>query len=470
MATTGFWPVKSRLKEVIDYANNPNKTTDKRYLDEDLYATLRYAQNDKKTDQTMYVSAINCPKQRAYQCMMTTKHRYRKFGGNVAYHGFQSFKTGEVTPDEAHQIGIETAKRMWKDYEVVVTTHLNTDNIHNHLVVNSVSFRTGRKFENHVSDHYKLREISDLICKERGKSVLPPSKFKGSSKKEYWVKKNGGMTHRDILRKDIDSIIKNSIMWTHFKENLKGFGYEIVRDDDYEHISVKAEGWKRPVRLDSLGNNYTIDAIERRMERNLETTNYAAIYRIRKSPLLQLERELEFEINHSYDTATILIDTVFYILLQLLKLTRDINAWGEGGQAHSPLLREALTFERQLKKEYSFLKNNNIKTVSELTTFCREKESEIAALEAERSKIRNSNRRPKTPQERQEKLKAAREITKKIKPLREQLKMADSALERFPKAWDLLKTEHDIEINALTKTNEKGLKNNEKHKENYSNR
>ena len=183
MATTGFWPVKSRLKEVIDYANNPDKTTDKRYLDEDLYTTLRYAQNDKKTDQAMYVSAINCPKQRAYQCMMTTKHRYGKFGGNVAYHGYQSFKTDEVTPDEAHQIGVETAKRMWRDYEVVVTTHLNTDNIHNHIVVNSVSFKTGRKFENHVSDHYKLREISDLICGERGKSVLPPSKFKGSTKK-----------------------------------------------------------------------------------------------------------------------------------------------------------------------------------------------------------------------------------------------------------------------------------------------
>ena len=470
MATTGFWPVKSRLREVIDYANNPDKTTDKRYLDEDLYTTLRYVENDKKTDQTMYVSSINCPKQRAYQCMMTTKHRYGKFGGNVAYHGFQSFKTGEVTPDEAHQIGIETAKRMWRDYEVVVTTHLNTDNIHNHLVVNSVSFKTGRKFENHVSDHYRLREISDLICGERGKIVLPPSKFKGSSKKEYWVKKNGGMTHRDVLRKDIDSIIKNSIMWTHFKENLKGFGYEIVRDDDYEHISVKAEGWKRPVRLDSLGVDYTIDAIERRMERNLETTNYAAIYRIRKSPLLNLERELEFEINYSHDTATILIDTVFYILLQLLKLTLDIDAWGDGGQAHSPLLREALTFERQLKKEYSFLKDNGLRTASDVTAFCREKESAIALLEAERSKIRNSNRRPKTPQERQEKLKAAREITKKIKPLREQLKMADSALERFPKVWDLLKTEHDIEINALTKTNEKGLKNNEKHKENYSNR
>ena len=285
MASTGFWPVKSRLKEVIDYANNPDKTTDKKYLDEDLYATLRYEEDDKKTDQTMYVSAINCPKQRAYQCMMTTKQRYGKFGGNVAYHGYQSFKRDEVTPDEAHQIGIETAKRMWNEYEVVVTTHLNTDNIHNHIVVNSVSFKTGRKFENHVSDHYKLREISDLICEERGKSVLPPSKFKGSSKKEYWIKKNGGLSHRDMLRKDIDSIIKNSTSWTYFKENLKGFGYEIVRNNDYKHISVKAVGWKRSVRLDSLGANYTIDAIERRMEHNFQTVNYAAIYQIRKSPL-----------------------------------------------------------------------------------------------------------------------------------------------------------------------------------------
>lgn len=369
-----------------------------------------------------------------------------------------SFKTDEVTPDEAHQIGIETAKCMWKEYEVVVTTYLNTDNIHNHIVVNSVSFKTGRKFENHVSDHYKLREISDLICEECGKSVLPPSKFKGSSKKEYWSKKNGGMTHRDVLRKDIDSIIKNSSTWNDVSSNLKGLGYVIVRDDDYEHITITSKGWKRPVRLDSLGENYTIEAIEKRLKYNRQTRGYyVAVYHARRSPLLQLERELEFNINHSHDTATVLIDTVFYIILQLLKLTRDIDAWGDGGQAHSPLLREALTFEQQLEKEYFFLKNNNIRTVGELTTFCREKETEIAEFEAERSKIRNSNRRPKTPQERQEKLHAARDITKKIKPLREQLKMADSALVRFPKVWSLLKTEHHIEIEALTKTKMKGF-------------
>jgi len=157
---------------------------------------------------------------------MVTKQRYGKLGGNVAYHGYQSFKTREITPYEAHQIGFETAKQMWGEYyEIVVTTHLNTDNIHNHFVVNSVSFKTGRKFENHISDHYKLREISDAVCIEHKKSVLQPGKFAGDSKGEYWIKKNGGTTHRDALRKDIDSIIKNSIDWDDFYGHLKGLGY-----------------------------------------------------------------------------------------------------------------------------------------------------------------------------------------------------------------------------------------------------
>ena len=113
MATTGFWPVKNRLKEVIDYARNPDKTTDQKYLDKDLYNALRYVENDDKTDKQMYVSGINCPTKRAYEYMMATKRRYGKLGGNIAYHGYQSFVSGEVTPEEAHQIGLETARRMW---------------------------------------------------------------------------------------------------------------------------------------------------------------------------------------------------------------------------------------------------------------------------------------------------------------------------------------------------------------------
>ena len=98
MATTGFWPVKDRLKEVIDYAENPDKTIDKKYVDSDLYAALRYVSNDKKTDERMYVSGINCNAKRAYERMTATKKRFGKTGGNVAYHGYQSFQTGEATP------------------------------------------------------------------------------------------------------------------------------------------------------------------------------------------------------------------------------------------------------------------------------------------------------------------------------------------------------------------------------------
>ena len=113
MATTGFWSVKDRLKEVISYAKNPDKTIDKKYVDSDLYAALRYVSNDKKTDARMYVSGINRNAKRAYERMAATKKSFGKTGGNVAYHGYQSFQTGEATPEEANKIGLETARRMW---------------------------------------------------------------------------------------------------------------------------------------------------------------------------------------------------------------------------------------------------------------------------------------------------------------------------------------------------------------------
>lgn len=230
MATTGFWTVKGSLKKVIDYAENPNKTTDRKYLDDDLFRALSYVENDSKTDRRRYVSGINCPTKRAYEHMMTTKRQYGKMGGNVAYHGYQSFPLDEVTPEEAHRIGIETAKRMWGDeYQIVVTTHLNTDNVHNHMVINSVSFKTGRKFENHIRDHIRLREISDEVCLEYGKGILKDSSFYGKSKKEYWIQKNGGLSRRDILKQDVEHCLSLSGNPREFEARMKAQGYQIIR-------------------------------------------------------------------------------------------------------------------------------------------------------------------------------------------------------------------------------------------------
>lgn len=109
MATVGFWPVRKNLKSVIDYAENPDKTTAKEYLDDDLFNALRYAENDDKTDCKMFVSGINCSKFTAYEEMTAIKKRYGDRGKVVAYHGYQSFAAGEVTPEQAHAIGVETA-------------------------------------------------------------------------------------------------------------------------------------------------------------------------------------------------------------------------------------------------------------------------------------------------------------------------------------------------------------------------
>ena len=125
MASTGFWPVKGRLKDVIEYARNPEKTV----LTDDLKQSLGYIADADKTEQMMFVSAINCPKQRAYERMMETKRRFGKMGGNVAYHGFQSFVSGELTPEEAHEIGMETARQMWETSTRLLWRHTSTRTI-----------------------------------------------------------------------------------------------------------------------------------------------------------------------------------------------------------------------------------------------------------------------------------------------------------------------------------------------------
>ena len=154
MAVTGFWPVCGNLNATLKYADNPDKTTPREYLDEDLYATLRYAKNDGKTDKEMFVGGINCSKQTAYAEMSAVQRRFGMKGKVVGYHGIQSFAEGEVTPEQAFEVGKETARRMWGDkYQVLVTVHLNTDNLHCHFVVNPCSFVDGQKFKNKIGDH-----------------------------------------------------------------------------------------------------------------------------------------------------------------------------------------------------------------------------------------------------------------------------------------------------------------------------
>lgn len=446
MATTGFWPVKDRLKEVIDYAENPDKTIDRKYVDSDLYDALQYVSNDQKTDKKMYVSGINCNAKRAYERMMATKKRFGKLGGNVAYHGYQSFQTGEVTPEEAHKIGLETAKRMWgEDYEIVVTTHLNTDNLHNHFVINSVSFKTGRKFENHISDHYRLREISDAVCLEYGKSILKEADFYGGEKQEYWLKKQGNVTHRELLKADIDTALAQSTNFKAFEIRLKDMGYEIIRDERFAHYSVKAPDWQRAIRIDRLGKEYTPQAIRERLLDNQRYVGYIPFQKPKYTPLLSLE--IEYGKMKRMDGIQIL----FLLVIELCRLITGNIPAPNSPRPLSPAMRQEVVKLNQTLKEYKFLCENHIDSPQELVSFIEEKRGQISALEKERQSIYNRNRHKKSEELNAE----ARAISAKIKPLREELSLAKAITEKIPKLKEVLETERQAETAVLMKNRER---------------
>lgn len=143
MATTKIWAVKDNLERTVNYAANPEKT-----INPDLKKAIHYAGDEAKTESRCYVTGVNCNADTAFEEISAVQERFGKTGGNVAYHAYQSFKTGEITPELCHEIGVELAKKMWgNEYQVLVATHLNTGTLHNHFVVCSTNMWTGKKFD-----------------------------------------------------------------------------------------------------------------------------------------------------------------------------------------------------------------------------------------------------------------------------------------------------------------------------------
>ncbi|MBR5620342.1 MAG: relaxase/mobilization nuclease domain-containing protein [Clostridia bacterium] len=478
MATTGFWPVRGRLKEVLDYADNPDKTTDRKYLDDDLYDALRYTENDDKTDEKKYVSGINCSAAFAYQEMTAVKRKYGERGKVIAYHGYQSFRMDELTPEECHAIGIETARRMWgKDYQVLVTTHLNTDNLHNHFVVNSVSFRDGHKFRNSIEQHYELREISDQICKEQGLSVLRNTRFYGGQTKgTYWREQRGQPTHRQQLKQDVEYCLKYSMNWEQFYQQMQAKGYTI----DPIRMSVKADGWQRSVRLDRLG--YPEDVIYERWDQNEADSEFRYKYQNHKPqistsgvlirtvvdmkqrkrtsiPLAVLCRQEEYELkhppkqprseidkfldglvyemNHTHDTVTILVDAIFAILIALAEIIRHYAK----NVILTAELRHELQDVAQMESDRRFLKENDLHSLTDLDRDIAATEQRIETLAVQRGKVRNQIRHETDPQILAENKAGRAAITAQIAPLRKRIKRLQCIRKDTPRLLNLLKTE-----------------------------
>ena len=431
---------------MIEYAENPDKTTAKEYLDDDLSNVLKYAEKDEKTDRRLFVVGINCPVQRAYEAMTAVKRRFGKTGGIVAWHGFQSFAEREVTPKEAFEIGKETARRMWGDkYQVVVTVHLNTDNLHCHFVVNPISFKDGSRFQNKIYNHRRLREISDEVCRERGKSVLENSNFYGGkSRGVYWAEKKGHPTHRDMLKRDVDYCLSVSYTRKTFYQQLRGLGYEI----DETRMSVKNKGWDRAVRLRGLG--CTDEVIDRRLNRNY-SYGYSFVGQVwnthlpkkNKSVLLaSIAHELGYQIERSHDVAEIYIDLLFLIIIEALRAVKEIK----NAVIMSVELRHQVKDLTTLIEDHSFLQTTGLRTFPELDRYITDTQTQIKDYERERGLLRNKIRRETDPEILADNRAARSEITNKhIEPLRKNLKRAQKIREKSPHLHDLLEQELDME-------------------------
>ena len=278
MAVTSIWPITGNPDGVIEYAINPEKTSEEsREETAALHAidnVLEYTADDLKTEKRMYVSGVNCQIPYAKEQFMETKRLFGQMDGRTCYHGYQSFRAGEVDADTAHRIGVALAKELWGDrFEVVVATHLNTDHYHNHFVINSVSRVDGKKFSNRKPDYARMREVSDRLCKEHQLSVIKDPKWNGKSYAEWSANKHGKPTYRDIVKADIDRAILASTTMRDFYRVMEQMGYTFKRNKEngqpLAHPVALPPGAKKGVRMDRLGEEYTFDGITQRILRNM---------------------------------------------------------------------------------------------------------------------------------------------------------------------------------------------------------
>ena len=271
MAVTKIWNIRGRAESPLEYITNPEKTL-REFTESEKQAladVIAYAADEDKTEQFFYTTGINCSVEFARDQFNATKIRFGKTGGNVAYHAYQSFREGEVTPDEAHAIGVQLARELWGDrFQIVVATHVNTKCTHNHIVINSVSFKDGLKFHDCKDTYRQLKEASDRICLERGLSIVENPKGKGVNQYVYKMEKAGMPTRYNIARQAIDEAVYLSLNIEEFKYELRKRGYSYRFDPQRKYWTITPPGGRKPIRIHKLGNDYSRESIERRIYDN----------------------------------------------------------------------------------------------------------------------------------------------------------------------------------------------------------
>ena len=268
-------------------------------IKKNLDAVINYAMNGEKTENGILVSAINCLPQTAYSQMMLTKKAFHKEDGRLGYHIIQSFNGNEISPDKCNKIGIELVQQLWGDkYQVIVCTHTNKKNMHNHIVLNSVSFIDGSKYHNSNVEIALLRETNDDICRKHGLSIIKTTKATtvGDISKSRIANYNRNSGKMELIKADIDEAIKKATKYQEFVDILAFKGYYIKKSNDV--ISVSTPYYNRNIRLArAFGEDYTFENIKTRIyqptlyDRYLKRTNNEKVYKVRIYDGIKIDQE-----------------------------------------------------------------------------------------------------------------------------------------------------------------------------------
>lgn len=402
MATTSIWRVKGWLGKVVIYVENPDKTDNPAFVEkpdmtdrqtQGLSDVIDYAVNSEKTQAAddeaaevmrSFVSGVNCHPMTAREEMIAVKKRFGKEDGTVAYHGYQSFAPGEATPEMAHEIGLKLAQKLWGDkYQVLVATHLDKDShLHNHFVLNTVSFVDGIKYHRTEKDYYDMQKSSDELCREYNLSVIEnPRRGKSKHYGEWRAEQENRPTWRGLIRADVDEAIRQSMTERQFFDNLRKKGYEIKVGKD---ISVRPQGKERYVRLvRNFGEDYSMEAIRKRIlaqnrpERPIPEPEHKTQRYVLRGNLKAAKKITGFRALYFH----------YCYLLGIFPKNRP-----QSNKRLHFLLREDLIKLEAITKEARLLGRNRIDTAEQLSLYQGELEEKIQAHTAQRKKLYKAQR------------------------------------------------------------------------------
>lgn len=445
MATTKIWKVQKRLDHVIDYATNEEKTKNKFYKEtQDNFYSVRqallYATNPDKTEKKFYTTGINCEVENAIDQMIATKRKYKKEKGILAFHAYQSFAKGEVTPEVAHEIGVKLAEEMWGDrFEVVVTTHLNTQCIHNHFVLNSVSFKDGYKYYSNLENTALFRKTSDDICDEFGLKVLEEKACKsGINFENFYRKSLKDSDYYNFAKEDLDYAIKNSYSKKEFEQMLIAMGY------NYNYragkLSIRREPYKRNIRVErAFGEEYSMEKIRNRIYRNP----------IRKNKNIPWVKSLNGKYFSRKGSVRNWrkpkgIRSLYYHYCYLLKVYPKRNEQYK----LSPYMRAAVRKMEDYSQKNRFLAKYKITTLEEIRNVKKEQENNLKRHLNLRDKLYYKKKNLNIDEEKDAVYKEIIAVTEQIKTIRKEIRFCNEIERSVPvikrEIKDLYKRENKL--------------------------